>query len=78
VYNQWDVGGEAFVLEDRYTLVRTLGSGAYGTVCEAYDDRGKRNVAIKKCRDVFKGPATALRMLREVRLLRLLNHVRCT
>lgn len=55
-----------------------MGSGAYGTVVscedsEAKDDASKM-VAIKKIEKAFEHPLYAKRTLRELKILRLLNH----
>ena len=51
-----------------------LGSGAYGIVCEACDYNTKRKVAIKKTERVFDHELLAKRTLRELKILRLLDH----
>lgn len=59
----------------RYTICRVIGQGSYGTVCEAVDNRTKEKVAIKRIRGVFEhGPGDAVRVLRELKLLRILRH----
>jgi serine/threonine protein kinase len=72
--NSWQVMGEPFELESRYKVVDYLGSGAYGVVCAAHDTSLHDIVAIKKCKKIFQSRTLAKRTLREVRLLRLLNH----
>eukprot|EP00624_Nannochloropsis_granulata_P006134 evm.model.NODE_44498_length_37240_cov_46.992050.2 len=54
----------------RYSYVRCLGRGAYALVAEAYDHRLKCRVAIKWIRTAFLDPVDALRVYREVVLLR--------
>jgi serine/threonine protein kinase len=58
------------LFQDRFRIVRRLGSGAFGTVYEASDELLKRTVAVK----FLKSPATlddeaARRFLREARIL---------
>lgn len=53
----------------RFELSSVLGSGAYGTVCEAYDREGDRRVAIKRIARVFDDLAVAKSVLREVSIL---------
>ena len=72
--NIWQVMGEQFELDSRYKVVDYLGAGAYGVVCAAHDTLQHCIVAIKKCKKVFQSRTLAKRTLREVRLLRLLNH----
>jgi mitogen-activated protein kinase 1/3/mitogen-activated protein kinase 6 len=55
-------------------LVQFFPPGAYGVVCAAHDDDSNAYVAIKKCKKVFHSRTLAKRTLRELRLLRLMNH----
>lgn len=59
---------------NRYSLIRPIGKGAYGTVCSADDLLTSERVAIKKIGNVFDSPLDARRTLREIRLLRRLHH----
>lgn len=59
-----------FILPDRYTLKRHLGSGAYGTVCACTEEKSGEDVAIKKVTKVFDRKILAKRTLREIKLLR--------
>ncbi len=72
--NVWQVLNEAFELPSRYKINEFLGSGAYGVVVSAYDNILKHTVAIKKCKKIFQSRTLAKRILREIRLLRLLQH----
>eukprot|EP00457_Paulinella_chromatophora_P007019 gb/GEZN01007039.1/.p1 GENE.gb/GEZN01007039.1/~~gb/GEZN01007039.1/.p1 ORF type:complete len:474 (-),score=86.69 gb/GEZN01007039.1/:166-1557(-) len=70
------INGVEFTVDRRYYPVAVLGEGAYGTVCLAKDlKRKKKKVAIKKL--AFTGnkyKAMALRGLREIHILRYLDH----
>lgn len=70
----WNVRGERFLLDERYNVLDYLGSGAYGVVCAAFDNETKEYVAVKKCRKIFHSRTMAKRALREMRILRLLDH----
>lgn len=72
--NSWQVNDETFDIESRYKIVDYLGSGAYGVVCAAHDGLNNNIVAIKKCKTLFGSKTLAKRTLRELRLLRFLNH----
>lgn len=72
--HNWQVAGESFILESRYKVIDYLGSGAYGVVCSAHDMNDNSMVAIKKCKKIFTSRTLAKRTLREIRLLRNLNH----
>lgn len=63
----WDV-------PERYTQLRSVGSGAYGTVCSAIDQKTKEKVAIKKLYRPFQSLIHAKRAYRELRLLRHIQH----
>lgn len=63
-----------FLVDSRYRSVKLIGSGAYGIVCSAIDTQTKSRVAIKKILNAFHHPKMARHVLREVRLLRHLNH----
>lgn len=59
---------------NRYQLLEIIGKGSYGVVCAAIDTHTGEKVAIKKIHDVFEHASDAIRILREVKLLRLLRH----
>lgn len=65
----FDVG----LLENKYTLQSVIGEGAYGVVCSAIDNESGEKVAVKRIRRVFDEIPEAVRILRELRFLRLLN-----
>mmetsp|Transcript_99387 Transcript_99387/g.207045 ORF Transcript_99387/g.207045 Transcript_99387/m.207045 type:complete len:476 (+) Transcript_99387:85-1512(+) len=59
----------AWRLPGNLQLRSMLGSGSYGTVCEAVDTEKKRVVAIKRIGKVFQDLVAAKRVLREVAIL---------
>ncbi|KAE8683729.1 Mitogen-activated protein kinase 19 [Hibiscus syriacus] len=59
---------------NRYKILEVIGKGSYGVVCAARDTHTGEKVAIKKIQDVFEHASDAIRILREVKLLRLLRH----
>ncbi|CAN8270175.1 unnamed protein product [Cochlearia groenlandica] len=59
---------------NRYKILEVIGKGSYGVVCAAIDTHTGEKVAIKKIKHVFENISDALRILREVKLLRLLRH----
>ena len=63
-----------FLVDARYRSVKLIGSGAYGIVCSAIDSVTRSRVAIKKILNAFSHIRLARRTLREIRLLRHLNH----
>nr|XP_045009075.1 mitogen-activated protein kinase 11 isoform X4 [Jaculus jaculus] len=54
--------------------LRPVGSGAYGSVCSAYDARLCQKVAVKKLSRPFQSLIHARRTYRELRLLKHLKH----
>jgi serine/threonine protein kinase len=51
-----------------------MGSGAYGIVCSALDRQTGEKVAIKKIEKAFEHPIFTKRTLRELKIMRLLQH----
>ena len=66
-FHDWDVGSD-------YELVRLIGKGSYGSVCEATEKSTGRRVAIKKVFRIFEDNIDCKRILREIVLLRHLKH----
>ena len=46
----YEVGGTPFVIDEKYEIIKQIGSGAYGVVASALDREKNRKVAIKKVR----------------------------
>uniref|UniRef100_A0A5B7A2K0 mitogen-activated protein kinase n=1 Tax=Davidia involucrata TaxID=16924 RepID=A0A5B7A2K0_DAVIN len=59
---------------NRYKILEVIGKGSYGVVCAAIDTQTGEKVAIKKITDIFEHISDAIRILREIKLLRLLRH----
>jgi len=71
----WQVTGTTFLLPPQYDIIEVVGSGAYGTVCAAKDKSDPDNlIAIKKMEKVFEHKVFAQRTLRELKIMRLLQH----
>ncbi|WIA12477.1 hypothetical protein OEZ85_012512 [Tetradesmus obliquus] len=64
---QWSVG-------TRYTLLKQLGSGSFSSVVSAKDNDTQELVALKRIPDVLLNSENAKRVLREVCILRRLEH----
>lgn len=67
---------EQWRVPPRYEVRQTLGSGAYGTVCQARDKDQKCLVAIKQAKNLFDDLIDAKRLLREICILGKLSHPR--
>nr|GLL44678.1 mitogen-activated protein kinase 19 isoform X3 [Ipomoea trifida] len=59
---------------NRYKILEIIEKGSYGVVCAALDTHTGEKVAIKKINDIFEHISDAIRILREVKLLRILKH----
>lgn len=66
--------GQQWNVPERYQLKHHIGKGAYGAVCAAVDKETQRNVAIKKCKHLFDDLIDCKRILREIAILRRLDH----
>ncbi|KMZ58403.1 hypothetical protein ZOSMA_77G00640 [Zostera marina] len=74
-YTKYNVCGNLFELSSKYVPpIRLIGSGAYGIVCAAVNSETQEEVAIKKIRKAFENRIDAKRCLREIKLLRHMNH----
>jgi hypothetical protein len=72
-FSEWAVG-------DRYELVRMLGRGSYGEVAQAIDlSVGRRDafVAIKRIQSPFDQEIDAIRLYREIHILRRMRGHEC-
>ncbi|KAH0877380.1 hypothetical protein HID58_064774, partial [Brassica napus] len=56
-------------------ILKVIGKGSYGVVCAAVDTHTGEKFAIQKINNIFEHMSDTLRMLREVKLLRLLRHL---
>eukprot|EP01134_Creolimax_fragrantissima_P007629 CFRG7629T1 len=72
--NSYVVGGTKFDIPDNYSLVKTIGQGAYGVVCSAENSSSGSTWAIKKICKAFDCITDAVRTLREIKLLRHFHH----
>uniref|UniRef100_A0A671WEF5 mitogen-activated protein kinase n=1 Tax=Sparus aurata TaxID=8175 RepID=A0A671WEF5_SPAAU len=59
---------------ERYQHLSPVGSGAYGSVCSAYDVKLGLKVAVKKLSRPFQSIIHAKRTYRELRLLKHMKH----
>jgi len=63
-----------FEIDVKYVPIKPIGKGAYGVVCSAKDSTTGEKVAIKKISNAFDNVTDARRTLREIKLLRRLQH----
>ena len=73
----WQVADSTFKLPKNYEVIKLIGSGTNGKIVSARDTNepeGEDLVAIKKMDKVFDHKTIARRTLRELRIIRLLQH----
>ncbi|CAI5747312.1 unnamed protein product [Peronospora destructor] len=63
-----------FEIPSSFEYVKTIGSGAYGVVISAADSTTGRIVAVKNIQRAFDDLTDAKRIVREIKLMRHLNH----
>ncbi|KAJ6334838.1 hypothetical protein OIU78_011649 [Salix suchowensis] len=74
-YVQYNVYGNLFEVSGKYVPpIRPVGRGAYGIVCAAVNAETREEVAIKKIGNAFDNRIDAKRTLREIKLLRHMDH----
>eukprot|EP00420_Gonyaulax_spinifera_P012023 CAMPEP_0197927564 /NCGR_PEP_ID=MMETSP1439-20131203/100923_1 /TAXON_ID=66791 /ORGANISM="Gonyaulax spinifera, Strain CCMP409" /LENGTH=449 /DNA_ID=CAMNT_0043550143 /DNA_START=52 /DNA_END=1401 /DNA_ORIENTATION=- len=72
--NSCVVQGTRFEVAKRYSILAHIGRGANGIVCHAEDTESGEQVAVKKIEGVFEHMTITRRTLRELRILRHLQH----
>lgn len=70
----YQLQGTRFQVEKRYKILETMRHGAHGMVCLAEDQEMEERVRIKKVEHLYEHLATTKRTLRELRILRHLQH----
>ncbi|XP_020218901.1 mitogen-activated protein kinase homolog MMK2 [Cajanus cajan] len=74
-YVQYNIYGNLFEVSRKYVPpIRPVGRGAYGIVCAAVNAETREEVAIKKVGNAFDNRIDAIRNLREIKLLRHMDH----
>jgi len=68
------VAKTTFHVPRRYTFVKRMGAGAFGTVCCFKDERSGRKVDVRKAHDVTRDFYDASTVFREVKLMGYLQH----
>lgn len=74
-YVRYNVFGILFEVSNKYVPpIRPIGRGAYGLVCASVNADTREEVAIKKIGNAFDNRVDAKRTLREIKLLRHMDH----
>lgn len=72
--HSFPAGKHTFTVDQRYSMIRVVGSGAYGVVISSKDSKKANNVAIKMVPKAFNDEIDAKRILREIKLLKHFEH----
>lgn len=72
--HSFPAGKHTFTIDTRYSMIRVVGSGAYGVVISSKDSKRNENVAIKMVPKAFNDEIDAKRILREIKLLKHFRH----
>ncbi|XP_051149920.1 mitogen-activated protein kinase homolog D5-like [Andrographis paniculata] len=76
---QYNVSGHIFEISSKYKPpIIVVGHGAYGIVCSLRNSETNEQVALKKITNAFANKVDARRTLREVKLLRHMDHENIT
>nr|GMD99829.1 mitogen-activated protein kinase homolog MMK1 [Ipomoea batatas] len=72
---QYNIFGNVFEITAKYKPpIMPIGKGAYGIVCSALNSETNEHVALKKIANAFDNRIDAKRTLREIKLLRHMDH----
>ncbi|KAK6115548.1 hypothetical protein DH2020_007817 [Rehmannia glutinosa] len=72
---QYNIFGNLFEVTSKYKHpIMPIGKGAYGIVCSALNSETNEHVALKKIANAFDNKIDAKRTLREIKLLRHMDH----
>jgi len=72
--NCYLVQGTKFEVSKQYRIIEPVSHGAFGTVCSAIDEASGQQIAVKKVEGAFEHITITKRTLRELRILRHLQH----
>jgi|Transcript_63489 mitogen-activated protein kinase 1/3 len=61
-------------LPAKYQLVKIIGTGSYGSVCQGKDTEAGNAIAVKRLKDMFSDLEDCRRLLREIAILDRLRH----
>ncbi|KAI2661898.1 Mitogen-activated protein kinase 13 [Labeo rohita] len=73
-FSREEINNTVWEVPDKYVCLKQIGTGAYGSVCSAINNKSKEKVAIKKLHRPFQSEIFAKRAYRELRLLKHMKH----
>lgn len=68
------INGTVFSLPKKYDVIKHCGSGSFGVVALAHDIENNISIAVKKSKNLFNDLVDTKYQLREIRLLRTMEH----
>ncbi|CAB1336905.1 unnamed protein product [Coregonus sp. 'balchen'] len=69
-----EINSTVWEIPEKYTRLKQIGTGAYGSVCSVINVKTNEKVAIKKLHRPFQSEMFAKRAYRELRLLKQMKH----
>uniref|UniRef100_A0A674P653 mitogen-activated protein kinase n=1 Tax=Takifugu rubripes TaxID=31033 RepID=A0A674P653_TAKRU len=73
-FSREEINNTVWEVPEKYTRLKQIGTGAYGSVCSTINEKTKEKVAIKKLHRPFQSEIFAKRAYRELRLLKHMKH----
>uniref|UniRef100_A0A8C4H6X9 mitogen-activated protein kinase n=1 Tax=Dicentrarchus labrax TaxID=13489 RepID=A0A8C4H6X9_DICLA len=73
-FSREEINSTVWEVPEKYTRLKQIGTGAYGSVCSTINEKTKEKVAIKKLHRPFQSEIFAKRAYRELRLLKHMKH----
>uniref|UniRef100_A0A672JGA6 mitogen-activated protein kinase n=1 Tax=Salarias fasciatus TaxID=181472 RepID=A0A672JGA6_SALFA len=73
-FSREEINSTVWEVPEKYTRLKQIGTGAYGSVCSATNEKTKEKVALKKLHRPFQSEIFAKRAYRELRLLKHMKH----
>uniref|UniRef100_A0A3B4TAM1 mitogen-activated protein kinase n=1 Tax=Seriola dumerili TaxID=41447 RepID=A0A3B4TAM1_SERDU len=73
-FSREEINSTVWEVAEKYTRLKQIGTGAYGSVCSAINEKTTEKVAIKKLHRPFQSEIFAKRAYRELRLLKHMKH----
>ncbi|KAL3974112.1 ELAV-like protein 1 [Sarotherodon galilaeus] len=73
-FTREEINSTVWEVPEKYTHLKQIGTGAYGSVCSSLNEKNKEKVAIKKLHRPFQSEIFAKRAYRELRLLKHMKH----
>ena len=73
-YHSFKANAQTFVVPEKLSFIRVVGHGAYGVVISALDRDTGDKYALKNIAKAFENPEDAKRILREIILMKRLDH----